>query len=401
VSDPLPTGGLISSFSSWGLAADLSFKPDLGAPGGMVRSTLPIEQGSFGIVSGTSMASPHVAGAVALLLEAVPRADPHEVMARLQNNAQPKRWWGNPGLGFLDNVHRQGAGLVTIPDAAEADALVNPSNLALGELESSAPVWRLLRVSSTELRRDWFHRKRGHRHDDRHEVTFTLGHEPALATGANTFSPTFFAGFATVEFSSPSVSIGDRRGSRDAWIVVSITRPTIPVAKLFGGYITLTPDDGGPVLRVPYAGYNGDYQEIQALTPTAAGFPWLAKLIPPSLVNQPNGAVFTLEGTDLPFIILHLDHQVRELKMEVIDIATGRSFNFAADEDHLGRNSTPTAAFVFVWDGTTTRRPNGRARPVPNGTYRLEMSVLKALGDPRNPAHTEEWTSPPITIARP
>ena len=97
------------------------------------------------------MASPHVAGAVALLLEAEPRADPHEVMARLQNSAQPHLWWGNPGLGLLDNVHRQGAGMLTIPDAVEADAIVNPSNLALGELESSAPVRRLLRISSTEL----------------------------------------------------------------------------------------------------------------------------------------------------------------------------------------------------------------------------------------------------------
>jgi minor extracellular serine protease Vpr len=400
VSDPVPTGGLVSSFSSWGLAADLSVKPDLGAPGGLVRSTLPIEQGSFGVVSGTSMASPHVAGAVALILEAEPRADPHEVLARLQNNAQPRLWWGNPGLGILDNVHRQGAGLVTIPEAAEADAIVTPSKLALGELESDAPVRRLLRISPTELRRAGFHRKRGHRHDDRHEVTFTLGHEPALATGADTFSPTFFAAFGTVEFSSPTISIGDR-SSRDASIVVSITRPTIPVVKLFGGYITLTPDNGGPVLRVPYAGYNGDYQEIVALTPTPAGFPWLAKLIPPSLVNQPNGAVFTLEGNDLPFIILHLDHQVRRLKMEVIDVATGRSFNFATDDDYIGRNSGATSAFLFAWDGTTTRRPGGTPRPVPNGTYRIELSVLKALGDPSNPAHTEEWTSPPITIARP
>jgi hypothetical protein len=29
------------------------------------------------------------------------------------------------------------------------------------------------------------------------------------------------------------------------------------------------------------------------------------------------------------------------------------------------------------------------------------MSVLKALGDPHNPAHTETWTSPVITIDRP
>ena len=32
------------------------------------------------------------------------------------------------------------------------------------------------------------------------------------------------------------------------------------------------------MLRVPYLGYNGDYQTIKALTPTPFGFPWLAKL---------------------------------------------------------------------------------------------------------------------------
>jgi minor extracellular serine protease Vpr len=47
------------------------------------------------------------------------------------------------------------------------------------------------------------------------------------------------------------------------------------------------------------------------------------------------------------------------------------------------------------------RRPGGRTRAVPNGTYRIDLSVLKALGDPRNPAHVETWSSPNITIARP
>ena len=112
-SEPQPTGGLISSFSSYGLPPDLSFKPDIGAPGGTIRSTLPLEQGGYGNMSGTSMSSPHVAGAVALLLEARPHASPKEVQQRLQNTARPALWWGNPGLGFLDNVHRQGAGMLT------------------------------------------------------------------------------------------------------------------------------------------------------------------------------------------------------------------------------------------------------------------------------------------------
>ena len=66
-------GGLISSFSSYGLAPDLTLKPDIGAPGGLIRSTWPLEKGGYAIISGTSMASPHVAGAAALLLQAHPR----------------------------------------------------------------------------------------------------------------------------------------------------------------------------------------------------------------------------------------------------------------------------------------------------------------------------------------
>jgi minor extracellular serine protease Vpr len=97
---PSPTGGLISSFSSYGLAPDLSLKPDIGAPGGNIYSTYPLEGGGYATMGGTSMSSPHVAGAVALLLQSNPRLKAEDVRGVLQNSAVPKNWWGNPALWF-------------------------------------------------------------------------------------------------------------------------------------------------------------------------------------------------------------------------------------------------------------------------------------------------------------
>ncbi|MCU0256730.1 MAG: S8 family serine peptidase, partial [Vicinamibacterales bacterium] len=49
---PSPTGGLISSFSSYGLSPDLAVKPDLGAPGGNIYSTYPLELGGYATLGG-------------------------------------------------------------------------------------------------------------------------------------------------------------------------------------------------------------------------------------------------------------------------------------------------------------------------------------------------------------
>ncbi|KFH68076.1 hypothetical protein MVEG_06806 [Podila verticillata NRRL 6337] len=64
-----PAGGSSSLFSSYGLDNELHIKPDLGAPGENIYSTWPVRNGSYTTLSGTSMASPHVAGALALAVQ--------------------------------------------------------------------------------------------------------------------------------------------------------------------------------------------------------------------------------------------------------------------------------------------------------------------------------------------
>ena len=366
---PSPTGGLISSFSSYGLAPDLSVKPDIGAPGGNIYSTYPLEKGGYAIMGGTSMASPHVAGAAALLLEAKPNTPSQVVRDILQNSADPKFWSLAPGYGLLDHVHRQGAGLVDIDDAILATTKIEPGKLALGESEAG-PYMAMLTVEN----------------NGPDAVTYDLSYVSAVATtGTWADDVGYWLTDEYIDFGASSVTVP---AGGTAVVNVTIYPPNGPNLGTYGGYIVFTPQDGGQVYRVPYAGFIGDYQDLPVLTANPYGLPWLM-----------GGPVYTMEGGDYPEFWVNLGHQVRRLRMEVFDAAKDKAWHRAFDLEYVGRNSNYNVINSYVWDGTTVA--GKKTYTVPDGDYYVVLSVQKALGDDDNPDHWETWTSPVFTIDRP
>ena len=74
-------GDAQASFSNYGTCVDLY------APGVSIVSSINYSDVDFGAASGTSMASPHVAGAAAVYLSANPTATPAQVASALVANA--------------------------------------------------------------------------------------------------------------------------------------------------------------------------------------------------------------------------------------------------------------------------------------------------------------------------
>lgn len=118
---------IVADFSSRGpVTGTWMIKPDVSAPGVNIVSTVP---GGYGSKQGTSMASPHVAGAAALLLQAHPNWNVDDVKAALMNTAENLM---NPATGADYPHNTQGAGSIRVVDAINAKTLVTPGSHSFG-----------------------------------------------------------------------------------------------------------------------------------------------------------------------------------------------------------------------------------------------------------------------------
>ena len=264
-----------SEFSSWGVSPDLRLKPEIAAPGGNVFSSIP--NGAYEQTSGTSMATPQMAGISAIVLQRV-QSDPlfASMSARQQADVVQNLIMGTARpltdaaqtTGALYSPRKQGAGLVdalaattssvypTVVGAAEqsrpkADlgdgtkgwhfdvTLHNLSGVpATYELSSQALSEIVDGGFFTEHSSDW----RGHGV----EITYS-GAASASAEGAMVTVPA--SGEATV-------GIDIAPGSEFASYVADNT----PNGTFLDGFVRFaSKTDGQPDLAVPYLGFYGDW----------------------------------------------------------------------------------------------------------------------------------------------
>jgi subtilisin family serine protease len=143
--------GVIENFSSSGPTAfGHDLKPDISAPGGQIlSSTLPnTDKSRFAVFDGTSMATPHVAGAAALVLQLHPSWTPAQVKSALMSTAAPA--WADTARTQEAPVQLEGAGLVSLPNAADPRVFTEPASLSFEDLDitrGAASKALLLRVT--------------------------------------------------------------------------------------------------------------------------------------------------------------------------------------------------------------------------------------------------------------
>lgn len=260
--------GKMSDFSSWGVTPDLKLKPEITAPGGDIYSSLP--NGLYGNMSGTSMASPHMAGAAAVMsqylcenrngLNMTAGERTSLMNALMMSTAAPVR--DENDIPY--SPRKQGAGLVQLQNAVKTDAfLLNTDNgrpkAELGYQENGNFAFDFKAVSMSES---------------------TIEYEPAvtvLTEKTVTENNIVYIAQKDRKLSEDEVTVSvpekitlPANGETKIQVRIALTetgkanlKKDFPNGIYVEGYVALNPvQDGETALSYPFMGFFGDWQSL-------------------------------------------------------------------------------------------------------------------------------------------
>ena len=383
------TAGFLSEFTSWGPTFEVEVKPQFSTPGGMILSTYPRALGSYGVLSGTSMACPMAAAVYALLMNVRGTKDPKTLENVLSSTAHPNLFRSSgKSNGLLAPVAQQGGGLIQAWDAAHVTTLLSVSSISFNDTDNFSPVQNFS-ISNT----------------GKTAVTYSLSHVGAAT--AYTFSkdgsitPMIFPGELTADFASLSFSPSTftlPAGQRKI-VSVTATAPKGLDAKrlpVYSGYIAINGSDSS-ALSLPYLGVAGSMHSAVVLdasetllsrkgdnnnTPVPANVTFV--LPPPGFANDTSYR----NSTSQPKLVGTLSMGSALVRVDVVPMSNcttvARNAGVVFGTKTIGQPEglpllwNARGTFEHNWDG---KLDDGTYAPP--GLYKFAVKALRIFGDPK------------------
>lgn len=254
------SAGKMSDFTSWGPTPDLDFKPEITAPGGKIYSLA--NDNKYQQMSGTSMASPFVAGSEALILQGIKKQglnlSGEELVQFAKNSAM------NTSHPVYDTEHtkeiisprRQGSGEINVKDAINNTVEVKAANG-----NGAAALKEIGRQTTFKVTLTNYGKKAQTYAVDNYGGPYTQATE---AKSGEIYDTKIVKGQLTTETPKVTVQPGES-------VDVSFTL-TLPYSfqrqNFVEGYVGFEAEDQAtPNLVLPYMGFFGSYSQASVSAP--------------------------------------------------------------------------------------------------------------------------------------
>ena len=445
---PVPSaeGGQMSLFSNWGVTPSLELKPEITAIGGNMYSCY--DGGEYGLMSGTSMSSPQLAGVAALVLQYLGDNYPELADAEEREVAHGLLMsTADPIISNTSNVEasprQQGAGLVNAAEAVAAEAYLSVKGedkpkAELGDDPAKTGVFKFVfdihNISDEE---------------QSYVLDFSLLTEDVGIDYSEYGLPTFMAGYdrelsGEVVFSQDTVVVPANGTARVEASVKLSAEDKAWMDENYAngiyveGYVYAENTAGtGVDLNLPFLGFYGDWTAAPIMdegywyedgfwdataVPTAnqyyhtlwtdlAGTDWVLGFNPytglmlnedGSIYYDPANNVISANGDGvldyIPEIYVSLMRSAKELKFTFSDAETGEIY-FEASDTYARKTSYSAmygqiVPYLYTWYNNPWNFRDENGKYLPNNT-KLNLTI-SGIGD--YDAHTEDLNGDSIVI---